>query len=84
MAPTVEQPRQSDFDSLDPSPAPLAFADVPGMMADRIGTLYAEEERRDRLARTERLIREAESLQERASTLGLRARSSDAFGELQS
>jgi hypothetical protein len=33
------------------------------MMADRIQTLWAEEERRDRLERTERLIRKAEGLQ---------------------
>lgn len=36
--------------------------DVPGMMASRIGDLYAEEERRRRVARTERMIRKAESL----------------------
>jgi hypothetical protein len=36
--------------------------DVPGMMADRVGELYAAEERADRVERTERLIREAEGL----------------------
>lgn len=36
--------------------------DVPGMMAGRIGDLYAEEERQRRVARTERMIRKAESL----------------------
>jgi hypothetical protein len=38
------------------------IADVPGLMADRIAALYADEERRDRVRRTERLIREAEAL----------------------
>ena len=39
-----------------------AVADVPGMLAERIGDLYATEERRRRLQRTERMIRKAESL----------------------
>jgi len=33
------------------------------MMAGRVGDLYAEEERRRRIARTERMIRMAESQQ---------------------
>lgn len=36
--------------------------DVPGLMAGRVGDLYAEEERRRRVERTERMIRKAESL----------------------
>lgn len=41
----------------------LAFAvDVPGMLADRIGDLYAAEERRRRAQRTERMILKAQAL----------------------
>jgi hypothetical protein len=63
MTQIVEQCRQAPADSFDPMPSTLPRADVPGMMADRIGSLYAEEERRERLERTERLIRQAEALQ---------------------
>ena len=37
-------------------------ADVPGMSADRIGDLYAAEERRLRNQRTERMILKAQSI----------------------
>jgi hypothetical protein len=37
--------------------------DIPGRLADRVGSLYAAAERADRIARTERLIRRAEALQ---------------------
>lgn len=47
--------------------APLAVlasvVDVPGMLADRIGDLYATEERRLRAQRTERMILKAQSLE---------------------
>jgi hypothetical protein len=33
--------------------------DIPGLASDRIGQLYAEEERRMRVARTDRLISRA-------------------------
>jgi hypothetical protein len=36
--------------------------DVPGMLADRIGDLYASEERRRRRLRTERMILKAQSI----------------------
>lgn len=84
MSPIVEQPRQTPAEPFESLPPTLPLADVPGMMADRIGVLYAEEERRERLARTERLIREAEGLRERAEQLGVRSRASDTFGELHS
>jgi hypothetical protein len=38
------------------------IADVPGMLADRIGDLYAAEERRRRAQRTERMILKAQSI----------------------
>lgn len=37
--------------------------DIPGIMVDRISSLYAEEERRERAARTEKLIKQAQSIQ---------------------
>lgn len=37
--------------------------DVPGLLADRIGDLYAAEERRLRNQRTERMILKAQSLE---------------------
>jgi len=36
--------------------------DVPGLLADRIGDLYAAEERSDRAQRTERMILKAQNL----------------------
>ena len=39
-----------------------SVADVPGMLADRIGDLYASEERRRRNLRTERMIQKAQSI----------------------
>ena len=39
-----------------------SVVDVPGMLADRIGDLYASEERRRRNQRTERMILKAQSL----------------------
>ena len=39
-----------------------SVVDVPGMLADRIGDLYASEERRRRAQRTERMIRKAQSI----------------------
>ncbi len=36
--------------------------DVPGMLAERIGDLYASEERRRRHLRTERMILKAQSI----------------------
>lgn len=42
--------------------AVAAVVDVPGMLADRIGDLYASEERRRRNQRTERMILKAQSI----------------------
>jgi hypothetical protein len=39
-----------------------SVVDVPGMLADRIGDLYASEERRRRNQRTERMILKAQSI----------------------
>ena len=42
--------------------AVTSVVDVPGMLADRIGDLYASEERRRRNQRTERMILKAQSI----------------------
>jgi hypothetical protein len=42
--------------------AVAAVVDVPGRLADRIGDLYASEERRRRNQRTERMILKAQSI----------------------
>ena len=39
-----------------------SVVDVPGLLADRIGDLYASEERRRRAQRTERMILKAQSI----------------------
>ena len=63
MVPVIDQPRPESVDAFGPIPGVRADMDVPGLMADRIGRLYAEEERLERAERTERLIRAAEQLQ---------------------
>lgn len=63
MAPIIEQPPADAIDVGDPMALSPDLADVPGLMVDRVSRLYAEEERTSRLARTERLIQEAEDLQ---------------------
>jgi hypothetical protein len=60
MGSVIDQPRQESADLFEPIPVAFRSADVPGIMADRIGRLYAEEERISRLARTERMIAAAE------------------------
>jgi len=60
MGSVIDQPRQESADRFEPLSASLHSGDVPGLMADRIGRLYAEEERISRLARTERMIAAAE------------------------
>jgi hypothetical protein len=42
--------------------AVASAVDVPGRLADRIGDLYASEERRRRNQRTERMILKAQSI----------------------
>jgi hypothetical protein len=58
----IDQVRPDSADAFGPSPLAPKNIDVPGLMADRIGKLYAEEERATRLARTESFIRAAEEL----------------------
>jgi hypothetical protein len=62
MAPIVDTPRQEPADEFE-----IAYTQEPGgvaeQLAERAAQLYAEEERADRRARTERLIREARDLQ---------------------
>lgn len=62
MAPSVESSHVTPEPILAARMPDSADLDVPGMMAGRIGDLYAEEERQRRVARTERMIRKAESL----------------------
>jgi len=57
----------ADQTQLEPEPAFRAarhsrVADVPGLMADRIGSLWASEELRERSERTARLIKQAQEL----------------------
>jgi hypothetical protein len=62
MAPIIEQPHADAIDVSDPMAVSPDLKDVPGLMVDRVGKLYAEEERASRLARTARLIHQAEDL----------------------
>jgi hypothetical protein len=62
MVAVIDQPRPDSADAFGPIPAVQHDIDVPGLMADRVGRLYAEEERVARVERTERLIRAAEEL----------------------
>ena len=63
MVRAVDQPRrESQADAFGPIPASQHNVDVPGLITDRIGVLYAEEERNARSERTERSIRAAEAL----------------------
>lgn len=59
MAPILDAPSRQSIDEAEPAREEKT-ADVPAKMAERVGQLYAEEERADRTARTERLIRSAE------------------------
>jgi len=63
MVPVIDQPRPESVDAFGPIAAAPHDIDVPGLMADRIGNLYADAERLERAERTERLIRAAEQLQ---------------------
>jgi hypothetical protein len=60
MASTVDRAAP---DPLDPGFVPVPEGDptldVPGMLASRIGDLWASEERRSRQERTDRLLRQA-------------------------
>jgi hypothetical protein len=58
MGPILDIPIRKSTD--EPEPAHDEGKDVPGKMAERVGQLYAEEERADRVARTEQMIRSAE------------------------
>lgn len=59
MGPILDTPSRQSVDDIEP--AREGRTDVPAKMAERVGQLYAEEERADRVARTERLIRAAEA-----------------------
>jgi hypothetical protein len=61
MAPIIETPTRQSADDQEPAARPHDDADVPGQMVALVGQIYADEERADRVARTERLIREAET-----------------------
>jgi hypothetical protein len=70
-APSLEDTMSTSVDSTHVqvgSPSVTAVAvlgsvvDVPGLLADRIGDLYASEERRRRNLRTERMILKAQSI----------------------
>jgi hypothetical protein len=63
MAPIIEQPRPESPEFFEPRSLSQQVRDVPGLLADRVGALYAAAERRDRTERTERLIRRAAQLQ---------------------
>ena len=63
MVPIIDQPRPEQSNFFDQLPVPRKLTDVPGLLAERVGSLYAAEERRNRTERTERLIRRAEQLQ---------------------
>jgi hypothetical protein len=63
MAPFIEQPRPEHVECFEPLAMSRPNPDIPGRLADRVGSLYAAAERADRIARTERLIRRAEALQ---------------------
>ena len=63
MALFIEQPRPERVESFEPVAMSHPNSDIPGRLADRVGSLYAAQERRDRTERTERLIRRAEALQ---------------------
>lgn len=60
MAPIIETPIWESADDRDTIAGPRDDADVPGQMVALVGQLYADEERAERVARTERLIKEAE------------------------
>jgi hypothetical protein len=60
MALIIETPSRQSADDTEPTVRSHDRADVPGQMVALVGQLYADEERANRIARTERLIREAE------------------------
>lgn len=60
MAPIIETPSRQPADDIEPGVRSHGDGDVPGQLVALAGQIYAEEERADRIARTERLIREAE------------------------
>jgi hypothetical protein len=62
MTTSVDRARSGGQETVASDAHSFSQADVPAMMAGRIGDLYAEEERQRRILRTERMIRRAESL----------------------
>jgi hypothetical protein len=59
MAPILDAPSRQSIDETEP--AREESTDVGAKMAERVGQLYAEKERAERIARTEELIRSAET-----------------------
>jgi hypothetical protein len=62
MAPIIDTPRHGSADDFEIAYTTQEPGDIPEQLAERVSKLYAEEERADRAARTERLIRKAEGL----------------------
>lgn len=61
MAPIIDTPRHEPADEVEVTDASDP-ENVPEQLAERVSELYAQEERADRAARTERLIEKAEHL----------------------
>ena len=62
MSTSVDRPRVlAGGQPVSAYSVPASGADVPGLMADRIGNLWAAEERTRRSRRTERMILRAQS-----------------------
>ena len=61
MAPITEQICQDSGGYVDPAATQEFLVDVPGLMADRVGRLWAEAEYASRVERVERVIRDAEA-----------------------
>jgi hypothetical protein len=60
MAQSLEQVRHNEAGLFEPAVGAQSGMDVPERTFDRFGDLYASEERRHRLERTELMIRRAE------------------------
>lgn len=63
MAPIMDSPRPESADAFKSLASLRSLANVPELLAERVGNLYADAERRSRRERTERMIRRAEGLQ---------------------
>jgi hypothetical protein len=61
MATSIDHSRVDQTDCFEAVRPAHPRRDVPSQITDRIGSLYAEQERQDRIARTELMIRKAEA-----------------------